>query len=156
MEKLRKYFDNIQLKEINSVDYNFLFELLRKRDSRANISHRSMPTYKQHVKFVKSNPYSKWYVVWFSNLRIGSTYITNQDEITVHLENNFDKNVIRKFVIKTIIKYNPRKRYFINTSPYNKKLIRFLKTLGVTLLQQTYEVKPKHLRMTLKEMKRKC
>ena len=106
-----------------------------------------MPTYQQHIRFVKSKPYSKWYIIWSLDSRIGSSYITKQDEITVHLTKDFDKDTIREFVIKSIMKNNPRERYFVNVNPHNKKMIRFLKTLGCTLLQQNYEVTPKRLRM---------
>ncbi len=47
----------ITLKTVTDTDHKFLYELLENRDSRANISHKKMPTYRQHVKFVKSKPY---------------------------------------------------------------------------------------------------
>ena len=30
-----------------------------------------MPTYNEHLKFIKSRPYKKWYVVKYGGLKIG-------------------------------------------------------------------------------------
>ena len=46
-----------------SDDTKFLFEFLKDRDSRVNISHKKMPTYASHVKFIESKPYKKWYII---------------------------------------------------------------------------------------------
>ena len=62
----------ITLKLVTDSDLEFLFQLLKNRDSRANISHKKMPTYQQHVKFVKSKPYSKWYIIIQSKEKVGS------------------------------------------------------------------------------------
>ena len=48
---------------IKESDYQFLYDLLLQRNSDANISHKKMPTYEEHVKFVRSQPYSKWYII---------------------------------------------------------------------------------------------
>ena len=41
---------------VSKSDIRFLYDLLKERNSSINISHRKMPTYKQHVKFVNSKP----------------------------------------------------------------------------------------------------
>ena len=46
-----------------SIDTKFLFDLLKERDSYANISHKKMPTFASHVKFLESKPYKKWYII---------------------------------------------------------------------------------------------
>ena len=53
----------IVLKSVTNADAEFLFNLLEERDSTANISHKKMPTYNSHIKFIKSKPYSKWYII---------------------------------------------------------------------------------------------
>ena len=47
----------IYLKSVTNSDVEFLFDLLKERDTRANISHKKMPTYDEHVNFVKSGPF---------------------------------------------------------------------------------------------------
>ena len=43
---------NIKLKQITENDMLFLYELLKNKDPNSNISHKKMPTYDEHVKFV--------------------------------------------------------------------------------------------------------
>ena len=52
-------FENLQikLKNITKNDFMFLYELLSERDPVANISHKQMPTYDEHIRFVTSKPY---------------------------------------------------------------------------------------------------
>ena len=60
---MKKIESNISLKSVSKDDFKFLFELLKERDPKANISHKKMPSYATHVKFIKSKPYTKWYVI---------------------------------------------------------------------------------------------
>lgn len=45
--------NQIKLKLVSKSDYRFLYNLLKERDSRTNISHKKMPTYNEHMEFVK-------------------------------------------------------------------------------------------------------
>ena len=56
---------SIELKLIRKSDVDFLYEILSERTTNENISHKEMPTYKKHVKFVLSKPYKKWYIIYY-------------------------------------------------------------------------------------------
>ena len=56
-----------QLIPVRKSDCPFLFQLLKERESKVNISHRTIPTYNNHVKFVMSKPYAKWYIIKYQN-----------------------------------------------------------------------------------------
>ena len=71
----------ITLKIVTNADIEFLFDLLKKRDPISNISHKKMPSYSQHIKFIKSKPYSKWYIILKENEKIGSIYLSKNNEI---------------------------------------------------------------------------
>ena len=49
---------------VRDSDAMFLFDLLKERDSYVNISHKKMPTYASHLKFITSKPYKKWYIIF--------------------------------------------------------------------------------------------
>ena len=66
---------------VRKSDATFLYDLLKERESNVNISHKKMPTYAQHIKFIESRPYSKWYVIILNNQKIGSAYLSKQNEI---------------------------------------------------------------------------
>ena len=133
----------IILKEVRTSDCLFLYELLTARKSNVNISHKKLPTYVKHVKFVMSKPYSKWYIIYRATEKIGSIYITKQDEIGIHFKEQNLTNKIRSKVLKMIIKKNPRNRYLININPRNTKMKKFLKNEGFKLIQHTYEISKK-------------
>ena len=133
----------IVLKEAQKSDCLFLYELLSERKSYENISHKKLPTYVKHVKFVMSKPYSKWYIIYRATEKIGSVYITKQDEIGIHFKEQNITNKIRSKVLNMIIKKNLRNRYLININPRNTSLRNFLKNEGFELIQHTYEISKK-------------
>ncbi len=129
----------ITLKTVTNSDIRFLFDLLEKRDSIANISHKKMPSYIQHTQFVKSRPYSKWYIILKEKEKIGSIYLSKNNEIGLSiLESEKTKNT-QKIALNELIKKNPRKRFLANVSPKNKNLISFFKKNDFKLIQYTFE-----------------
>ena len=131
---------SIKLKAVTKNDALFLYDLLKTRDPLANISHKKMPSYDEHVNFILSNPYTIWYIIEYEGKKIGSVYLSKQDEIGISLVDNLLYNKIGKSVIKSLIKNNPRKRYLANVSPQNKKLQDFFVNNGFTGLEYTYEM----------------
>lgn len=130
----------IRLRLVENNDISFLYRLLSRRSKIYNISHKKMPTFDEHKKFVKSNPYSKWFIVMLSNKKIGSIYLTNLNEIGIHLKKEFDTIKIKDNILKIIIKQNPKKRLLVNINPQNKKLIDFFTKRGFNLIQFSYEL----------------
>ena len=138
----------IVLKEVQKSDYSFLYELLSERKLYENISHKKNPTYAKHIKFVMSKPYTKWYIIYYGKEKIGSIYITKQDEVGIHFKEQLQANLKPKSalwlqVLKIMMKKNPRNRYLININPRNTKMKNFLKNAGFELIQYTYEISKK-------------
>tara|TARA_B100000809_G_C14622574_1_gene345405 strand:- start:67 stop:498 length:432 start_codon:yes stop_codon:yes gene_type:complete len=129
----------LSLKLVTNSDGKFLFDLLKERDSRANISHKKMPTYVEHTKFIKSKPYSKWYIIFKSKQKIGSIYLSKNDEIGIFVSKKFRGKNIGNYALSELIKKNPRKRFLANINPKNKKSISFFKNNGFKLIQYTFE-----------------
>ena len=130
----------VKLKIISKSDYRFLYNLLMERDTRANISHKKMPTYNQHVSFVSAKPYSKWYVILYGASKAGSIYLTSQNEIGIFIKKSFQNKQIGNIVLHKLIQKNPKKRYLANVNPQNKKSMRFFKNNGFKLIQYTFEL----------------
>ena len=129
----------LYIKHITKSDFRFLYELLSHRKTTENISHKKMPTYRLHEKFIKSKPYSKWYVIVFNNQKIGSVYLSKMNEIGIHLK---DKKYEGQFgeIISIIKKKNPRLRYLVNINPNNNALRKTIKKNNFKLIQHTYEL----------------
>lgn len=132
----------LELKKVKKSDILFLYELLKERDPRANISHKKMVTYAQHKKFVSSKPYKSWYVVYADGHKAGSVYLSKQNEIGIFLLKEFQKLGIGKKILKMLMEKNPEKRYLANVSPKNYKSIGFFKSNSFKLIQHTFEFVP--------------
>jgi len=130
----------VKLKSVSKFDFSFLYELLLERDQKVNISHKKMPTYKQHVRFMNSKPYLKWYIIYFDDTKIGSIYLSKQNEIGTQINKKWNNENILKIVIKLLMQKNPKSRYLVNINPKNKKFIKFFKNQGFKLIQYTYEL----------------
>ena len=127
------------IKPVTKSDFRFLYDLLSHRKPTENISHKKMPTYRSHEKFIISKPYSKWYIINFNNQKIGSVYLSKINEIGIHLK---DKKYENQFgqIISIIKKKHPRSRYLVNINPKNKALTKIIKKNNFKLIQHTYEL----------------
>jgi hypothetical protein len=132
----------IVLKPVKKDDYRFLFELLQERKENENISHKNMPTFSQHKKFVSSRPYSKWYIIYNKQIKIGSAYLSKQDEIGIHIKKKLPSEKFRLTALNFLIEKNPRNRYLVNINPKNTNLIRFYKKHNFLFIQKTFELIP--------------
>ena len=132
----------IVLKLVKKDDYRFLFELLQERKKNENISHKDIPTFSQHQKFVSSRPYSKWYIIYYKQTRVGAAYLSKQDEIGIHIKKKLPTEKFRLTTLKILIEKNPRKRYLANVNPKNTDLIRFYKKHNFLFIQKTFELIP--------------
>jgi RimJ/RimL family protein N-acetyltransferase len=130
----------IKLKKVLKSDCPFLYDLLKERDSNVNISHKKMPTYNQHIKFVTSQPYSKWYIIQQDIHSIGSIYLSKQNEIGIFLIKNMRGKKIGQMALEMIMKKHPKKNFFANVNPKNKKSINFFIQNDFKLIQYTYEL----------------
>ena len=129
----------IVLKEVKKSDSSFLYKLLSERKSYEKISHKKNPTFAKHLKFIISRPYSKWYIIYYMKEKIGSVYLTKQDEIGIHFKERNITNKIRSDVLKMVMTKNPRNRYLININPRNVSMKNFIKNKGFKLIQYTFE-----------------
>jgi len=130
----------INLKSVNKTDHVFLYDLLKHRDQNVNISHKKMPSFKEHIKFVKSKPYSMWYIIMQNNEKVGSIYLSKQNEIGLFMKNNVQGQNIGTKALKLLIMKNPKKRILANINPENKKSIKFFEKNGFKLIQYTFEL----------------
>ena len=132
-------------------DAKFLFDLLKERDARANISHKQMPSYNSHRQFIKSEPYKRWYIIYmrhwigrphrYDKEKVGSIYLSKNDEIGIFISKKFHGKNIGKYALNELMKKWPRKRFLANVNPKNKKSIQFFKNNKFKLIQYTFELR---------------
>jgi len=94
-----------------------------------------MPTYGEHLRFIKNHTYKKYYIVYKDKIRIGRVYITDKDEIGISLLKKYNR--LKKILFKNF-SFHPFVK-FVNVSPKNKLDQKILKGLGYKIIQHTYE-----------------
>jgi len=129
------------LKPVTIDDAKFLFDLLKQREGIVNISHKSLPTWEEHVEFIKNNTYQSWDIIWVDNVRIGNIYLTDRDEIGIFLDKESQSNGYGSIAINEFMKKNGKKRYLANINPTNYKSIQFFGKHGFIHIQNTYHKK---------------
>jgi len=134
----------IILRKVSEKDNKFLYNLLKERDSNVSISHKKMPTYSEHIKFVASKPYFRWYIIEYDNKKSGSIYLSKNNEIGVFVKKSFRGNKIGENAMRLLIQKYPKSKYFANINPKNKKSIKFFKKFKFKLIQHTFELVPKN------------
>lgn len=102
-----------------------------------SISHRAMPSWSDHIKFMESKPYEAWYIIGDD---YGVCYLSKQNEIGVFLFREFRGMGYGPRAIKALMaKHGPR-RYLANVNPRNEASATVFRNLGFKLVQHTYEL----------------
>lgn len=138
-----------------------LYDLLLEREQTNSISHRKMPTWREHVSFVGSNPYRKWYLIKIDVIDtqggisregfhiIGACYLTRQNEIGIQLFKTYQGKGYAIDAVNTMItKHKPLKaipgvrsgQFLANINPANERSIRLFQKLGFTHINNTYRL----------------
>ena len=110
-----------------------------------NISHKKLPSYNNHVKFIKSKPYAKWLLIECREKILGSVYLSKNNEIAIWIKKDIKdyKMKIRKKILEEVITKFTRKKYLTNINPRNKKIINFYKKNGFKLIYSTFQLDDK-------------
>jgi RimJ/RimL family protein N-acetyltransferase len=118
-----------------------LYELLQERQPYVNISHRVMPSWKQHNKFIASHPYSAWYLIKSGPEFVGSVYLSAANEIGVFILARWRGLGFGPCAIRLLMRRHGHRRYLANINPRNRKSIYLFKRLGFRMIQQTFELR---------------
>ena len=121
-----------------SVAAEILIDLLREREPHQSISHKEIPTMREHIKFIDSRPYKYWYVIFADYRYIGAIYLTKQDEVGIGIFKQFHRRGYGIKAIEKLMKLHPNK-CLANINPENKASIKMFEKLGFKKLQVTYE-----------------
>ena len=118
-----------------------LYTLLEERDPHVNISHRRMPTWKEHTRFIVRRPYSAWYLIKSEEHYVGAIYLTALNEIGIGILARWRGRGYGPAAIKALMRKHPRERLLANINPRNKKSIRMFEDMGFRIIQQTFELR---------------
>tara|TARA_B100001540_G_C15781041_1_gene631059 strand:+ start:409 stop:810 length:402 start_codon:yes stop_codon:yes gene_type:complete len=128
----------MELKKVTMDDAEFLFNLLKQREGSVNISHKSLPTWEEHLNFIKNYDYPAWDIIIVNDKKIGNIYLTTRDEIGIFIDKEFQNCGYGSDALIAFMKKNGKKRYLANINPTNYKSIQFFGRHGFNHFQNTY------------------
>jgi hypothetical protein len=111
-----------------------------------SISHKRMPSYKEHESFVKNHPYRQWFIVKNAVRALGNVYIQYNNSVGLNIDYSVTDGQIYnilKFVYREIppLPAIPSKRFgefFLNVPSSNMTLQRKLSKLGFIEVERTF------------------
>lgn len=116
-----------------------LYELLEERKPWQNISHKSMPTFMEHVSFIRTRPYTAWYCIYDDNIFIGSIYLTPLSEVGLFIKEDKIGKGYGKAALQSLMLSHPKKYYLANIAPGNSPSIAFFTNMGFKHKYTTHE-----------------
>ncbi len=123
-----------------------LWDLLKERKPEQSISHKGMPTLRQHLDFIESRPYQAWFIIWkkkdaITEIPAGAIYLTKANEIGIAVFQSCQKQGIGPTAIQMLLALpiNGTKHVLANINPQNSNSIRMFEKLGFKHIQNTYE-----------------
>lgn len=130
----------MNLREVNPTsmgDIQILFKLLCERTTWQSISHKRMPSFGEHMRFVKSLPYAAWYIITEGDEPVGSVYITRANELGIFIFKAHHGKGYGRQAIEEVMSMN-EPPFYAHISPNNMDSQIFFKKLGFKFIQMTY------------------
>lgn len=131
----------IELWPVNASDpfhLQFLYDLLAERTPEQSISHKALPTWDEHVRFVGSRPYRGWHLIAEGGYLRGAIYLTSRREIGVGIFRDQQRKGHARAAVLELMRLHPG-RFLANVNPKNEASRKLWESLGFNLLQVTYE-----------------
>jgi RimJ/RimL family protein N-acetyltransferase len=133
--------DAFELRIVDISDSEFLYCLLKDRPVEVNISHKSMPSFEQHQKFVRNWPqqYEAWYIVLDWGVPIGSVYLTHKREVGLFILASHQSKGLGTKALAKLIYDHPKNSYLANISPNNSRSMAFFQRHLFVPIKNTLE-----------------
>ena len=128
-----------------------LYALLLDRPEDARISHLIIPTYLEHIAFVKSIPYRMWWLVRVDGEFVGDLHATHLNEIGVFLfRKHRGKGYVAQAVKLFMARHKPLpaipakrvRRWGAHIAPQNDAGTSFFRKLGFRKVEETWQSAP--------------
>ena len=124
-----------------------LYQILKERPAKANISHKVMPTFQEHVRFVAGQPFRYWYLIKVDDCYVGALQAAKDNSIAIAILSGHEKHGYATEALRLFLDtHEPlpeipaiRSGHFIaNIAPGNEPSVALFRGLGCKLVQETY------------------
>lgn len=126
-----------------------LYDILRERPAEANISHKELPSFEDHDRYVRSRPYRTWLLVLNDyQQRVGAVYLSNLNEIGIAILKKYQRMGYAQQALDELRKIPPlpavpgqrNGHYLANVAPRNEASHALFTKAGARPIQVTYEI----------------
>ena len=148
--------DRVELRKVSLNDVTFLYELLKERDLSKGITHKKLPSLKEHRTFVENqlmsingdreniekarlDPYDGWYIITSDAIELGSVWIEKDGNIGLQIQKKFQKIGIGVIAYEKIQKIHKKENYKTTINPNNNEAIKLTEKLGFILKEKAYD-----------------
>jgi RimJ/RimL family protein N-acetyltransferase len=107
-------------------------------EKNTNISHRGLPLFRDHLRFIENKPYKFWHTISLKKEKIGVVYSTKLNEIGIYIINKYRRKGYAKTAIVDVIDNNRETEFKANINPKNTPSIKLFESLGFKHIQNTY------------------
>ncbi len=145
--------DRIELRKVSLNDVTFLYELLKERDISKGITHKKLPSLKEHRTFVENqlmsingdtkniektglDPYDGWYIIASDATDLGSIWIEKDASVGVQVQKKFHNIGLGIIAFEKLRKIHKKENYFAYIGLNNHESIKFCEGLGFTLKEK--------------------
>ena len=119
--------------------FGMLYELLAERTPEQSISHKAMPAFPEHCRFVESRPYQHWYICEVDGLIVGAIYLTKRREVGIAIFKKWRGHGHGDAAMAMLRDLHPGP-LLANVAPANEPSKAFFESLGAELIQHTYRL----------------
>lgn len=125
--------------ELHSAKLN-CWRLLQEREETVNISHKVMPTWEEHCRFIDSKPYKAWYLIQDASQEfVGTIYVSKMDEIGLFIYKAHQGQGKGRSALKALRELY-KGRLLANIAPSNYRSKAMFISSGFKPIQETYEL----------------
>lgn len=117
---------------------NILYDLLAERTVQQSISHKAMPTFKEHCQFLQSKPYEEWYLIGADGDYVGATYLSRAREIGIFIFNEYHGRGYGREAVREMVARFGNDDLLANINPENEASKKLFTGLNFEPLQVTY------------------
>ena len=129
----------MQLIDVYSQDCDrILFDILAERRPEESISHKDMPSWEDHVKFIHGMPYRHWYLIYDGG-PVGTIYLTAAREVGVFVIAGHRGKGYARSAVRMLLDLHPGK-LLANVNPANYVSKKLWESMGGKLIQVTFEI----------------
>lgn len=118
-------------------DVWLLYRLLAERKPEQSISHKGMPDWDAHCRFVSSQPYLAWYLVVHRTTAVGAVYLSKEREIGIAILRAHQRRGYGRAAVEAVMAKHPGP-IFANVNPDNEPSRLLWESLGYDVKQVTY------------------